>query len=340
MPGSNGHDSSPFARAVRVVALLCVALSPFGVSVARADWAKREETIMGTRIYVEAWHDDPARAEAAIDAVMADMRRINELMSHYRPDSQLSRINARAALEPVAIDPELYDLIALSVRFSELTDGAFDITYASVGYLYDYRRHVHPDEQQIRAALPGVNYRNLILDPVAHTVRFGREGMRIDLGGIAKGYACDRGVDILKSFGVANGLVTAGGDTRLLGDRRGRPWIVGIRHPDDRQRVVLSMPLADVGISTSGDYERYFDEGGVRYHHIIDPKTGHSPSGVRSVTIIGPTATQTEGYSKGVFIKGAKEGIALIERHPEFDAVVVDKDGKVWYSKGLAPPGA
>jgi thiamine biosynthesis lipoprotein len=197
---------------------------------------------------------------------------------------------------------------------------------------------VHPSDREIAAALPGVNYRNLILDASDHTVKFGREGMRIDLGGIAKGYACDRGVEILKRFGVANGLVTAGGDTRLLGDRRGRPWTIGIRHPDDHSRVVLSMPLADVAISTSGDYERYFDEGGVRYHHIIDPKTGHSPSGVRSVTIIGPTATQTEGWSKGVFIRGAEEGIRMIERHPEFDAVVVDRTGKVWYTKGLQPP--
>lgn len=333
-----GTRSARVVVAARTCALLCATLSLFCVTVARADWVRREETIMGTRIYVEAWHDDPVRGAAAVDAVMADMRRINELMSHYRPDSQLSRINARAAVEPVAVEPELFDLIARSIRYSELTEGAFDITYASVGYLYDYRRQVHPDEKQIRAALPGVNFRNLILEPANHTVRFGREGMRIDLGGIAKGYACDRGVEILRKFGVPNGIVTAGGDTRLLGDRRGRPWIVGIRHPDDRKRVVLSMPLADVGISTSGDYERYFDEGGVRYHHIIDPKTGHSPSGVRSVTIIGPTATDTEGWSKGVFIKGAKEGIALIERYPQFDAVVVDKDGKVWYSKGLAPP--
>jgi thiamine biosynthesis lipoprotein len=334
--------ASAFAVRPSGAAGLCVALlvSLFCVTVARADWVRREEAIMGTRIYVEAWHDDPVRGEQAIDAVMAEMHRINELMSHYRPDSQLSQINARAAVEPVAVDPELFDLIRTSIRFSELTGGAFDITYASVGYLYDYRRHLHPSEKEIEAALPGVNYRNLILDPANHTVKFGREGMRIDLGGIAKGYACDRGVEILKRFGVGNAIVTAGGDTRLLGDRRGRPWTIGIRHPDDRNRVVLSMPLADVAISTSGDYERYFDEGGVRYHHIIDPKTGHSASGVRSVTIIGPTATQTEGWSKGVFINGAEVGIRMIERYPEFDAVVVDRTGKVWYSKGLQAPEA
>lgn len=321
-----------------VARLLALALSLFAVSSARADWLHREESIMGTRIYVEVWHDDRIQGDAAIDAVMDNMRRIDALMSHYRPESQLSQINTRGAVEPVAVDPELFDLIKTSIHFSEVTEGAFDITYASVGYLYDYPRHVHPSDADIKQALPGVNYRNLLLDPEHHTIKFAREGMRIDLGGIAKGYACDQGVEILKRFGVSNGMVIAGGDTRLLGDRRGRPWMIGIRHPDNKNKIVLSMPLADVGISTSGDYERYFDEGGVRYHHIIDPKTGRSPSGVRSVTIIGPTATDTEGWSKGVFIKGPVEGIRLIEQYPEMDAVVVDKDGKVWYTKGLTPP--
>jgi thiamine biosynthesis lipoprotein len=322
----------------RIAAFAVVALSLFDVSSARADWVRREEVAMGTRIFVEAWHDDPVRGEQAIDAVMEDMHRIDALMSHYKPDSQLSQINARAALEPVVVDPELFDLIRTSVRYSEMTEGAFDITYASVGYLYDYPHHVHPTEAQIKAALPGVYYRNLVLDPAQHSVKFAREGMRIDLGGIAKGYACDQGVEILRRFGIAHAVVTAGGDTRLLGDRRGRPWLIGIRHPDDKSKVVLTMPLANVGISTSGDYERFFDEGGVRYHHIIDPKTGRSPSGVRSVTIIGPTATDTEGWSKGVFIKGPVEGLRLLEQHPQMDAVIVDSTGKVWYSKGLVPP--
>ncbi len=318
--------------------LTIVLLSLIAVSTARADWVRREETIMGTRIYVEAWHEDPVKGEQALDAVMADMRRIDALMSHYKPDSQISLINIHAAVEPVAVDAELFDLIKTSIHFSEVTEGAFDITYASVGYLYDYPRHVRPTDAQIEAALPGINYRNLILDAERHTVKFGRDGMRIDLGGIAKGYACDRGVEILKGFGVAHAIVTAGGDSRILGDRLGKPWNIGIRNPDNKNKVVLTMPLSDVGVSTSGDYERFFDEGGVRYHHIIDPKTGRSPHEVRSVTIIGPTATDTEGWSKGVFIKGPVEGLRLIEQYPQMDAVVVDRNGKVWYTKGLAPP--
>jgi thiamine biosynthesis lipoprotein len=205
------------------VCIWVLLLSLFGVSLARADWVRREEAIMGTRIYVEVWHDDPVQGQLAIDAVMDNMRRIDRLMSHYRPESQLSSINIRGAVEPVAVDAELFDLIRTSIHYSQITEGAFDITYASVGYLYDYPHHVHPSEAQIQAALPGVNYRNLILDEQHHTVRYAREGMRIDLGGIAKGYACDRGVEILKRFGIAHAVVTAGGDTRLLGDRRGHP---------------------------------------------------------------------------------------------------------------------
>jgi thiamine biosynthesis lipoprotein len=313
-------------------------VSLFAVMTARADWVRREETIMGTRIYVELWHDNPVVGEQAIDAVMDDMRRIDALMSHYKPDSQISKINMHAAVEPVAVDPELFDLIRTSIHYSEITEGAFDITYASVGYLYDYPRHVHPTDAQIAAALPGINYKNLILDPVLHTVSFAREGMRIDLGGIAKGYACDRAVDIVKRFGVTNAVIMAGGDSRLLGDRRGKPWMTSIRHPDDPHKTVLTMPLENVGISTSGDYERFFDENGIRYHHILDPKTGRSPHEVRSVTIIGPTATDTEGWSKGVFVKGPIEGLRLIEQYPQMDAVVVDKNGKVWYTPGLKPP--
>lgn len=322
----------------RVLPILALILSLFAVTSARADWVRREETMMGTRIYVEAWHDNPVQGELAIDAVMENMRRIDQLMSHYRPDSQLSQINMHGGERPVVVDQELFDLIQTSIHFSQISEGAFDITYASVGYLYDYARHLHPTEKEIQQALPGVDYRNLVLDAEHHSVAFGKPGMRIDLGGIAKGYACDRGVEILQTYGIKNAIVTAGGDSRLLGDRHGRPWVVGIRHPDDKNRVVLSMPLSDVGISTSGDYERYFDENGVRYHHIIDPKTGHSPSGVRSVTIIGPTATDTEGWSKTVFIKGPVDGLRLIEQYPGMDAVIVDKDGKVWYSKGLTPP--
>ncbi len=293
---------------------------------------------MGTNIDVEIWHDDAKAGNAAIDAVMDEMRRIDNLMSHYKPDSQISQINQRAYREPVVVDRELFDLLGQALHFSEITEGAFDITYASVGYLYDYRKHIKPTESQIKAALPAVNFHNLLLDAKTHSVRFEHEGMRIDLGGIGKGYAVDRCIGLLQARGVQHAVVTAGGDTRIIGDRFGRPWIVGIRHPDDKDKVIMRLPLIDTAMSTSGDYERFFDEDGVRYHHIIDPKTGHSASKVRSATILGPTAMQTDGLSKTAFVLGADEAIKIIERLPDFDAIFVRPDGKVLYTKGLQPP--
>jgi FAD:protein FMN transferase len=318
--------------------LLAVTLLAASTGATRADWHTREAAIMGTRIAVEVWHADAAAAASAIDAVIAEMHRVDELMSTFKPESQLSKVNRDAAAGPVKVDPELAGLIARALEFSEMSGGAFDITYASVGYLYDYRERRHPTEAQIEAALPAINWRHVAVDREASTVRFLRPGVRVDLGGIAKGHAVDSCIAILRQRGITHATVTAGGDSRILGDRRGRPWIVGIRHPDDRERVIARIPLEDAAISTSGDYERYFDEDGVRYHHIIDPKTGKSPSGVRSVTVIAPTSTLAEGLTKSVFVLGPEKGLALIERQRDVDAVVVTAEGKVLYSKGLAAP--
>jgi thiamine biosynthesis lipoprotein len=312
--------------------LLAAALLP---AAAQAEWFRREDAIMGTRIYVELWLDDAAQGEAAVAAVIASMHEVDAMMSTYKPESQLSRVNARAALEPVKVDRELFEVIRASLEFSRITGGAFDVTYASVGYLYDYRARQRPSEAQIAQALPGVDWRNVRLDPAALTVRFEKPGMRIDLGGIAKGYAVDRAIGKLQARGVAHAVVSAGGDSRIIGDRFGRPWIVGIRHPDDPKRVVTRIPLVDTAMSTSGDYERYFDEQGVRHHHILDPKTGRSASKVRSATILAPTAMQTDGLSKTAFVLGAEEALKIIEKIPDVDAVFVTPEGKVLYTKGL-----
>src|SRR5476651_2024171 len=329
--------SAPLRACARVMLCLMVAAA---VSSAHAEWMARDDAIMGTRITVELWAPDAAKGTAAIDAVMAEMRRIDMLMSHYKPESELSQINLHAADEPVHVDRELFDLLKLSLHFSEISDGAFDITYAGVGQLYDYRRHIKPTEAEIQAALPTVNWRNLILDPAKLTVKFARPGMRIDVGGIGKGYAVDRCIGILQSLGIEHALVTAGGDSRIIGDRDGRPWIVGIRHPDDPNKIVTRLPLVDTAMSTSGDYYRFFDENGVRYHHIIDPRTGHSASRVRSATILGPTATETDGLSKTAFVLGAEKTLEITNRMPNFDAIFITPDGRVLYSHGLEPPAA
>jgi thiamine biosynthesis lipoprotein len=318
----------------------CALLLSCGGGALRADaeWLYREAPIMGTRCDVELWTEDRAKGEAAIESVFAELRRIDAEMSTFKPESEVSRVNAQAAQAPVVISRELYDLIATSIQYSELTRGTFDITYASVGYLYNYPKHIRPDDAEIAAALPGISYRHIHLDPKAQSVRFDRVGVRIDFGGIGKGYAVDRGIAVLQKAGFDRAMVNAGGDSRIIGDRFGKPWIIGVRDPDDKNKTVVRIPLSDAAISTSGDYERFFDEGGVRYHHILDPSTGKSPHKVRSVTIIGPYATRTDALTKSVFVMGAEEGIKFINTLSDVDAVAVTPDGKVWYSKGLEHP--
>ena len=156
-----------------------------------------------------------------------------------------------------------------------------------------------------------------------------------NLGGIAKGYVVERGVDILRARGVTNAIVTAGGDTRLLGDRRGRPWMVGIRDPRKDGQVAISLPLEDEAVSTSGDYERYFDEDGVRYHHIIQPSTGLSANGVHSATVFGPDGVTTDALSTSVFVMGVDKGLRMIAALPDYESIVIDANGNVYYSDGL-----
>src|SRR6202167_6821976 len=304
-----------------------------------AEWVNRiADGIMGTRITVELWSEDKGKADQAIDAVLDEFRRLDESMSTYKPTSEVSQVNAKAADGPMHISKELFDLLTTAKEYSVITEGAFDITYASVGYMYDFPKHIRPDEAQIAKALPAVDYRHVILDPKNQTVQFSQKGVRIDLGGIAKGYSVDCGIDVLKGLGYTRAYVGAGGDSRIIGDRFGQPWIVGIRDPMKGEgNVIARIPLVDAAISTSGDYERFFEENGVRYHHIIDPHTGHSASKVRSATVIGPYATRTDGLSKTAFVLRREKAMEIYNRIDDIDAIIVKLDGTVIYSKGIEP---
>ena len=310
-----------------------------GGAVAQGDWHAREEAIMGTAIRVELWSEDRADGEAAINAVMSEMHRIDHAMSPHKPESELSRINRHAAAGPVKLSEEMAQLVSRALDFSKLSGGAFDITYAAVGHLYDYREKIKPSDAAIAQAREAVGYQNLILDTAARTLRFAREGVRIDLGGFAKGHAVDNATALLARRGIRNAIVSAGGDSRVMGDHRGRPWTIAIRDPRRPGDVVAVLPLEDTAISTSGDYERFFEHDGVRCHHVLDPKTGKSPSSVHSVTILAADGLTTEGLSKSVFVLGVEKGMRLIESQEGVDAVVIDAAGKLHYSSGLLDGG-
>lgn len=334
----------PYSRALpgRVSVLLLFLL--VSMATAHADWFKQPLDVMGTRVQLEFWHEDLELANACRDLVFAEMFRIDALMSTYKEDSELSAINrhaashedSTAASKSIKVSDELYGLFEKSKTFSEMSNGAFDITYASVGYLYDYRKQQQPSQKVIQQKLGAIDYKKLILKN--QSVRFATSGMRLDLGGIAKGYAVDQAIKILQQCGITQALVSAGGDTRILGDRQGESWIIGIQHPRDENALALRLPLTDSAISTSGDYERFFIANDERFHHIINPETGASAKKSWSATVIGPDATTTDALSTTVFILGAEEGIRLINTLDNIDAIVIDSSGVVHYSSGLEDP--
>lgn len=294
--------------------------------------------MMGTEISVHLWHENAEQGMSVVEETFTEITRIEALMSTYIEGSEISEINRSAADAPVAAGDELINLILRSLDISVLTHGAFDITYDSIGQYYDFRERRRPDAATIQEGLERIDYRLVEVDRLEGTVQFLAPGVRINLGGIAKGYAVEQAVKLLRSRGILHGIVTAGGDSRLLGDRRGQPFMVGIRDPRNEGEVVLTIPLEDEAISTSGDYERYFEEDGKRYHHIMEPMTGEPAGGIRSTTIVGPDAVLTDALSTSVFVLGVDRGLRLIATLPDYEGIVIDAAGRLFYSDGLRPP--
>jgi thiamine biosynthesis lipoprotein len=330
-PTPAGVRSADWFALAFVVSLACA-------RPALAEWHGRAIDLMGTRVSVELWDEDERQGLALVEQVLDEYRRIDRLMSTYLPDSEISRVNRDAVDAAVPVGDELLALILASIDLSRASDGAFDISYESVGYLYDFRARQRPDAAQISALIDAVDYRQILIDRDAKTVRFGIPGMRINLGGIAKGYAVEQGARILRAAGIEHALLNAGGDTRVIGDRHGQPWIIGIRHPRLEDDVATRLPLVDEAISTSGDYERFFEEDGRRYHHILNPATGEPTETLLSATIIGSDATMTDALATTVFVLGTEAGFELIERYSGYEAIVVEPTGQLRYSSGLVAP--
>ncbi len=316
------------------ILFLSLAITP---SHASADWYKQQRDIMGTRISVELWHQSESKAMQCSDKIFAEMHRLDTMMSPYQPGSEISFINNNASIATIEISDEMARIIDRSLHFSTISEGAFDITFASIGYRYDYRKQVKPSDQLIETSLQSVDYRHINLNN--NQLRFNDAGVRIDLGGIAKGYAVDRAIEIAKRCGIVEAMISAGGDSKIMGKKQGKPWIIGIQHPRKKNELALRLPLSDTAISTSGDYQRFFIRDGQRIHHIINPSTGRSAISTWSATVTGPDAITTDALSTTIFVLGAKKGIALIETLENIDAVIIDNKGNVHYSSGLQEPG-
>ncbi|MEM0954485.1 MAG: FAD:protein FMN transferase [Pseudomonadota bacterium] len=303
---------------------------------ALAEWYRDARDMMGTRVSVELWADSAEQGNAAINDAMAAMAEVNRLMNPWDEASELSAVNRSAASKPVPLSAWVYDVVHSALEYSRLSGGAFDISFASAGQYYDYRAGVAPNASQLAAAIPSIDYRSLLLDSEKRSLAFRRDGVRVDLGGIAKGFAVDRAIDAVQSHGVESAVISAGGDSRILGNLGDRPRTIGIRHPRKAGEFAVMIPLEDTAISTSGDYERFFiADDGRRVHHILDPATGKSAGFVQSASILAPLAVDSDALSTTVFVLGVDAGLAMVNRLPEIEAIVIDDAGRLHFSAGL-----
>jgi thiamine biosynthesis lipoprotein len=298
---------------------------------------RRSFQAMGTEISFAVLATDEDGATKAIDAAFAELKRLENLMTTWRDDSEVSRINHQAGIAPVVVSPETLEVIEASQKASKLSGGAFDITFYAMHGLWKFDEDLEqkiPAAEDIKKRLPLIDYKKLIVDHQKRTVFLSKKGMAINLGGIAKGYAVDHAVDVLRKAGFSDAIVQAGGDLMCSGSKNGQPWVTGIRDPRGaRSDVFAKMMLMNHAFSTAGDYERFFILDGKRYHHIIDPRTGYPATKSRSVTIYAPNALLADAVDDAVFILGWEKGFEMLDKLDDVGAVVVDDHGKVHVSK-------
>jgi FAD:protein FMN transferase len=312
---------------MRLVTLLCL----LPVLPVQAEWHHYRWQVMGTEASLELWHEgDKGRQIHA--SIVAEFARLQALLSPWIEDSELARFNALPGNTSMVLSPEFYALLVRSRHFFDISDGAFDITFAGAGHLYNYRAGIAPDAMQLSRAVIGMDLLQLA-DNSRVSKLDGR--LRIDLGGIAKGYAIDRAVAILTEQGVDHAYVSLGGDSHVMGQRGDRLWQVGIRHPRQDDSIAITLPLTDGAVSTSGDYERFFLRDGEPVHHILNPRTGKPASDVTSVTVLAPHSVDADALSTTVFVLGVEKGLTLINRLADTSVIIIDRNGKVHYSDDL-----
>jgi len=318
------------------VLIWCVCAPAFG------QWFSETREVMGTTAQLQFASDSPEQAKRLTAQVWAELDRLDVKLSIYKPTSELSRLNRRGSQEAVIVSKELFYLLERSQEFNERSAGLFDIRVETFGQLYDLRAHKRPDEQALSQALQALDEplaTTVVLDASQRTVFFSKAALKLDLGGIAKGYSVDRAIDVLRSAGIQQAMVSSGGDARYLGKHDNRPWLVGVRHPRDANKLAVSLPIEDSAVSTSGDYQRFFiDADGKRHHHIFDPRSGKSPEAIVSATVLGPDALTTDAMSTTVLIASRQQALAMINNEPELEAILVDHTGKLWFSDGLVDP--
>ncbi|WP_092696764.1 FAD:protein FMN transferase [Acidovorax soli] len=294
--------------------------------------------LMGTQVDIVADGGEAPVLRHAIDLAYAEMERLQALFSRYRPDSVVSRISRAAGIQPVAVPSEVMGVLKTAQQKFRLSGGAFDITVGSLkGWNFEEGHQTVPAAGVVARQRQLVDARRLVLDESAGTAYLARQGMALDLGGIAKLPILEAGMRVLRQQGVGNALINGGGDVLVMGQLQGRPWRVGLRDPRAPERLLGALSVQGPAVvASSGDYERYFLAAGKRVHHILDPRTGYPTVGVHGVSLLARDVAQVNGLGAALMVQGAQAGQALVARQPGVEALMVAGDGSAWYSAGMA----
>ncbi len=293
---------------------------------------------MGSRFDITVVADNETQGNGYIDLAVAEIKRIETMISSWDEQSETSAIIRNAGKHPVKIDKELYDLIMRAIKISELTNGAFDITYASMDKIWKYDGSMTklPSEEEVAKSVSKVGFRNIVLNPEQQTVFLKNEDMRIGFGAIGKGFAADKAKTLLIKKGVEAGIINASGDLTTWGTQPdGSPWMVGITNPLNKDKVFSWFPLDNNAVVTSGNYEKYVEFNGKRYTHIIDPRTGWPVTGLTSATVFAPKAELADALATSVFVMGIETGLNFINQLPGIECVIVDDQGKIHKSENI-----
>jgi len=298
---------------------------------------KRSQMLMGTLVFVTAVAPDQQVAEQAANAALAEIRRLEELLSTWIPTSELSRVNAAAGREPVTVSPETLMVLKSSLEIGRLTNGGFNIAIGPAVEAWGVAGQGRiPDESELTRLRPLMDVAHIRLDEGAGTVLLTQAGMRVDVGGIGKGFAADLAVAVMQAAGATAGVVALSGDIKTFGRLpNGTRFSFGIRHPRQVDVLLARVELENEAISTAGDYEKVFERDGIRYHHILDPRTLQPARECQSVTVIAKKGVVADGLDTGIFVMGPERGMELAERLPDVEAVIVDRDGNIGVSSGL-----
>lgn len=301
---------------------------------------KYTRTLMGTVVEITLVGKDEARLNVAAETAFGEIKRLEGLMSHYKEDSDVGRINAAAGKEAVHVSSETFEVIEAALEVSRLSNGAFDVTMGVLGKVWHFTKDdkgamIPPSREEVKKPLQLVDYRQIILDKEHSAVKLARKGMKINMGGVAKGYIVGRAAAVLKKNGVKRGIIHAGGDMIVFNEIDVSSRIIGIQDPRSKDKMIGTLKISNAAIASSGDYERFFIKDGKRYHHIMDPSTGFPADKSMAVTIVAKNPTFADALSTAVFVMGPIDGMKLIKEMPDVEGLIIGADGKMTVSSGL-----